>query len=109
MRDKVELIKHANIAMIEKLNENDSKPDWTEMSLREMLGGVMLEMDELEDSVNEHQGFEAIRREAADVSNYAAMIVLFCDRSIDKLKQIKNQKSGFAAQTGNRFGGGYGD
>lgn len=108
MRNKGRLLSHANIAMLEKLNENDHKPDWEKESLRDHMDGVQEETKELNEEVLNSNDPYKIRREAADVCNRSAMIILFCDDWIARIEKNKS-KSGFAQQTGNRFGGGYGD
>jgi len=106
-RNYGELIAHANIAMLEKLNENSHKPDWNKLCLRELLEGVSEENRELQAEYPKGK-IENIRREAADVANFAAMIINFCDKLIKEKEQMTG-KSGFAQQTGNKYGGGYGD
>jgi len=105
-RNYGELIAHANIAMLEKLNENSHKPDWNKLCLSELLEGISEENRELQAEYPKGS-IENIRREAADVANFAAMIINFCDKLLKEREQMKG-KSGFAT-SGNKFGGGYGD
>jgi NTP pyrophosphatase (non-canonical NTP hydrolase) len=93
--------------MLEKLNENSHKPDWNKLCLRELLEGINEEVSELQAEYTDGKIID-IRREAADVANYAAMIIKFCDNRIKEMKQIKGLP-GMPMATGNKYGGGYGD
>lgn len=108
-RDYGQLIHRTGAAMLEKLTENDHKPSWKLMSLREMYEGLQAEYKELEQEFSGPWDIQKIRREAIDVVNFAAMIIDFCDDYEERKSHIRNMKPGFALNTGNTHGGGYGD
>jgi len=108
-RNYGELLAHANIACLEKLNENSHKPGFDTISLGETFNGLQEEVIELKNEILSSYNPDTIRREAADVANYAAMIILFCDRWKESIGKIKDKPLGPAKQTGNTHGGGYGD
>jgi NTP pyrophosphatase (non-canonical NTP hydrolase) len=87
-RNNAELLVHANIAMMEKLNENKHKPSWDNISLRELLKRLRQECAELDEAVDTGKP-DDIRREAADVANFAAMIILFCDKWKERADLVK--------------------
>ena len=86
-----ELIEYANKGMLEKLSENRHKPCWRELTMLEMLKNLMIETEELYDEmvfycdidVSKEEKRSKIRREAADVANYAAMIIEKCYKMED--------------------------
>ena len=80
-RNYGELIAHANIAMLEKLNENGHKPSWEGYSFFDLLAWLEEEVTELHSAIITST-VEEIRREASDVMNYAAMIISKCDTVI---------------------------
>jgi len=90
MRNYEELIQSANKAMMEKLLENEHKPSWKDINLKDLFSFLFFEMEELNTEVfynSDVPGRAArIRREAADVANYAAMIIELCDEMIAQLE-----------------------
>jgi hypothetical protein len=68
---------------MEKLLKYDDKPGFNEHELEELYTLLHHESHELMMAMANGEGYEAIRLEAADVANYAHMIVLFCDKVID--------------------------
>ncbi len=80
-RNYGELLVHANTAMLEKLNENEHKPSWEEYNLNELILLLKEEYEELDYSLL-FGTLADTRREAADVANYAAMIIHKCDMLI---------------------------
>lgn len=86
MRDYDGLIKSANNAMLEKLKENEHKPGFNELTLKEALLGIGTETMELSQEIFSNGALQNIRREAADVANFAAMIIYQCDKMIEAFK-----------------------
>ena len=89
MRDYEGLIKSANNAMLEKLKENEHKPGFNELSFKRALLGICRETAELSEEIKSQESLHYIRREAADVANFAAMIIYKCDKLISEMKRIK--------------------
>jgi NTP pyrophosphatase (non-canonical NTP hydrolase) len=79
-----------NIACLEKLCENDHKETWDNIPLVELLDLIIEEVFELREELYD---LKAMRREAADVANYSAMIISACDKYIkDGLNSIEDIK-----------------
>lgn len=78
MRDYEELLKAGNKAQLEKLKENKHKKGFDEISIPYAYGRMKEEMSELFKA----RGTENIRLEAADVANFAHMIILKCDKML---------------------------
>lgn len=98
MRDIDKLILHAEIAMREKLGENSHKPgfDMTITEGIEFLNGENRELnmakyiyDVSKLAAGEIEAVKDIRREAADNANYAAMIIMACDKEIERLENVR--------------------
>ena len=83
-RNYRELLEHGNKAQLEKLLENKHKEDWPN-EIDYTYACMDLEMKELQKEVYRGYGvdFSKIRREAADVANFAHMIILACDRRLN--------------------------
>lgn len=82
MRNYNGLIASANNAMLEKLKENEHKTGFDEMTIKHALLRIGEETMELSQEIYSQGSPENIRREAADVANFAAMIIYQCDRLI---------------------------
>lgn len=82
-RNYDELLTSATTAMLEKLRENEHKPAFDEVSFKDAFKGLCNEKMELAEELYSNRSLEQIRREAADVANYAAMIILKCDKMIE--------------------------
>lgn len=74
--------------MVQKLHENEHKGYWDKLTLLELLYLLSNEIDELTDAIL-YEPLEAIKREAADVGNFAMMIYTNADR-MQKEKQACN-------------------
>jgi len=100
-RNYEELIQSANKAMMEKLLENEHKPGFDDIRFHSTYRDICIEVSELSEEVGAYGRFrkresqniaehidllKKMRREAADVSNHSAMIILECDRRISKLE-----------------------
>jgi len=86
-RDYEALFKAGNTAQLEKLKENEDKPGWDNITFVTTFTGLLEEVKELIAEVKgdiSDEGYEKIRREAADVANFAHMIILRCDVILDK-------------------------
>lgn len=86
MRDYDSLIDAGNKAQIEKLEENSHKKGFENINLSYAFHRLQEEMDELSNEIydNLESGgrIEEIRREAADIANFAHMIIYKCDQEL---------------------------
>ena len=94
MRDIEALLTAGNKAQREKLEKYNYKPSFENISFVDSFNGLVDEVKELAEAfqspdVNK-QGYKNIRHEAADVANFAHMIILACDKEISKPKGDKN-------------------
>jgi phosphoribosyl-ATP pyrophosphohydrolase len=79
MRDYRALLEAGNKAQLEKLKENEHKEGWDNINMKYAINRLNEEVDEL--IIAKHRGYvPEIRREAADIANFAHMVVLACDR-----------------------------
>jgi NTP pyrophosphatase (non-canonical NTP hydrolase) len=82
------LINAGNKAQVEKLIENNHKHGFDHLSIDECIAGLLEEKDEACEEYNKKViDFKALRRELADVANYAHMGIMACDREILKIKE----------------------
>lgn len=82
-RNYADLLGAGNNAQIEKLLENEHKGGFTGQDLIQLF--LLLQEEVLEltrEMVLEFYDPRSIRREAADIANFAHMIILECDREI---------------------------
>jgi hypothetical protein len=86
MRDYEKLFESGNGAQREKLEVHKLKGCWKKLTLRELMLLLFEEVIELHDEYYDIEkiSFENIRNEAADVANYAHMIIQKCDEEIGK-------------------------
>lgn len=90
-RNYRKLLKSGNKAQLEKLKKYKHKSGFDAVSVDAAFNGIVEEFEELSIEVRhrDRSGFKSrsmdkIREEAADVANYAHMIILACDRKISK-------------------------
>jgi hypothetical protein len=91
MRDPVSLLFAGNKAQMEKLmdKKNIAKGGWGEMTIWELFCRLKDELEELEVELvqlNPNFEYQRIRLEAADMANFAHMIIQRCDREIQDAK-----------------------
>lgn len=79
MRDYEGLLRAGNQAQLEKLKENSYKKNWDDMNGWYAIGRMNEEIRELAEAYARRDYREA-RREAADVANFAHMVVVLCDK-----------------------------
>ena len=91
-RNYKELLKAGNKAQLEKLQQNGHKKGFDDIDIDYAYIRLEVEMDELlkelllfPSSKDRKKVYEKIRHEAADIANYAHMIILKCDKEIAKL------------------------
>ena len=77
-RDVDALLEAGTRAQREKLEENTDKGSWLNLNTSELFDLLSVEMRELADTFG-MDDTEAMRREAADVANYAHMIIERCN------------------------------
>lgn len=83
MRDIDALLAAGNQAQREKLEENGHKEGFNDMPLGDLAVLLMGEAKELMGAIWS-ESTESVRHEAADVANFAHMIILVCDKEIVK-------------------------
>ena len=86
-RNYCNLLHHGNRAQLEKLTENHHKSGFDDLDIEYLYECLEEEMAELW-SVIEDQLLDETRREAADVANYAHMIILQCDKRLEGLSKL---------------------
>ncbi len=83
MRDLEALLKAGNAAQMEKLQENTYKRGSDDINTFYALRRLSEEVKELEDEFwLKEKDYKKIRREAADVANFAHMLIVACDKEI---------------------------
>ena len=95
VRDKVRLVFGLIDVMLDKLYENEAKPDFNSYKLAELHSLLDEEVEELQVELNKRQwSTSLIRSEAADVANICAMLVLFCNNidNPDVIREINNEE-----------------
>ncbi len=79
MRDYKALLEAGFYAQIEKLQENDHKGDWDSTDIGNVVSLLRDEVEELTQAVAD-KSYRDARREAADVANFAHMIIFVCNK-----------------------------
>lgn len=87
MRDYDNLLSAGNKAQLEKLEENPHKRGFDNIKLEYAHTRIKEEMAELNIEINGYPhsqtiDWQKVRREAADVANFAHMIIFKCDQEI---------------------------
>ena len=102
MRDIDKLLAGANSAMREKLEENSHKGDWSEVPIRKLIHFSDIETAEIKMALYLYGGafhpnekircLGELRREVADRMNFDAMLIARCDKMIEELENVSEQK-----------------
>ena len=82
-RDYKALLHAGNKAQLEKLEQNGHKEGFDSLPLGDLAVLLMGETKELMGAIWS-EGLESVRHEAADVANFAHMIILACDKELSK-------------------------
>ena len=82
-RDYKKLLKAGNAAQIEKLKENEHKEGFDSIDKSKLFKMLYQEVGELHQAMRKPDNYKEVRREAADVANYAHIIILACDRIME--------------------------
>ncbi len=90
-RDYTALLKAGNAAQIEKLEMNGHKSGFDEINIDYAYSRICQEVKELHNELFESDlvvnygeyDIKKVRHEAADIANFAHMIILACDKEID--------------------------
>ena len=94
MRDIDALFKAGNQAQREKLEENGHKNDFDDLDTFESYYLMMKETKELQLEIYRREiDYKAIRHEAADIANFAHMIIMAADKVITRIKKENNEIS----------------
>ncbi len=80
-RNYKELLEAGNRAQLEKLYENKHKDGWDDISVGYAISRLKEELRELALAYHT-ESTKHVRREAADIANFAYMIILKCDKYI---------------------------
>jgi hypothetical protein len=84
-RDYLKLLQAGNTAQIEKLRENEHKPGFDNIDINWAFKRLHDEFRELFSELSEdNKDYSLIRKEAADVANFAHMIILAADQEMNK-------------------------
>lgn len=92
MSNYEKLFKAGNAAQLEKLKENDHKSGFMNVDLWFAFNALSKERDELLIALlTNHTKYKLknVRCEAADIANFAHMIILQCDKRLEDKKNIK--------------------
>lgn len=98
MRDYTALLEAGNKAQLEKLEQNGHKKGFQDVSISGAFDRLRDESYELEDELfntmdvkgcsmkfwKQKINIKAVRHEAADIANFAHMIILACDKELEK-------------------------
>jgi len=85
MRDYTALFEAGNKAQLEKLELNGHKEEFDSMNVGYLFSELLDEVDELKEELEKPIcKIKAIRHEAADIANFAHMIILACDKELTK-------------------------
>lgn len=85
-RDYNKLINSGTTAQIEKLKENEHKKGFDNIDVYYAFKRIIEETEELKNELyqfcfkKKNIDYNKARREAADIANFAHMIIYFCDR-----------------------------
>lgn len=86
MRDYYKLFLAGQIAQLEKLTKNEHKRGFDEVTVQYAFARLAGEMSELTEEITQlflyNGDYSAIRAEAADVANFAHMLILACDKEM---------------------------
>jgi phosphotransacetylase len=84
-RDYEKLLESGNKAQLEKLLLNEHKRGFENIDLNYASDRIEEELDELWVEIQmKNKDFSAIRKEAADIANFAHMIIYKCDQELKK-------------------------
>lgn len=89
MKKYMKLLEHGNKAQLEQMNANNHKTGWDNFPIELSTAYIKINLDNLLDAVYGERGklmtsrsTKDIRRIAANIANYAHMIVLKCDNDV---------------------------
>lgn len=85
-RDYKALLEAGNKAQLEKLNlsKNEDKEGFEDLPVGMLTNRINDELEELYDEMPLPRNYVKIRHEAADIANFAHMIILACDKELLK-------------------------
>ena len=85
MRNYRKLLKTGNRAQRKKLKENQHKKNWEEMSQQELAELLDEEYNEVfNELTHDITDYKALKYECADLANACHMMILFCERELNK-------------------------
>lgn len=84
-RNYKELFQAGNKAQLEKLQRNEHKKGWNDLRVGYLTNRIDDELEELfKETISMPRDYRKIRHEAADIANFAHMIILRCDKELKK-------------------------
>jgi len=83
-RDIDALFKAGNQAQREKLEKNGHKKGFDDIDIWKAFCRLRGEVEELDAELSANWDCNYIRHEAADIANFAHMIILVCDKELSK-------------------------
>ncbi len=84
-RDYDKLLESGNKAQLEKLLLNEHKRGFENINLDYAINRIYQEIEELHEAhLFNDVDFSSIRKEAADIANFAHMIIFKCDQELNK-------------------------
>jgi hypothetical protein len=89
MRDYKELLSAGTTAQLEKLMQNEHKEGFDNIDIEYAYRRIEEELKELDfelfkDAIEGRFDLTAVRLEAADIANFAHMIILKCDKELSR-------------------------
>jgi hypothetical protein len=98
MRDYTKLLEAGNKAQLEKLKQNGHKKGFNDINLEYATRRIEDEYQELSEEIwiithdeqcinywhKDNKDYKKIRMEAADIANFAHMIILKCDKELEQ-------------------------
>lgn len=84
-RNYEKLLESGNKAQLEKLLLNEHKKGFEDIDLDYAMNRIYQEIEELHEAhLFNDKDFSAIKKEAADIANFAHMIIYKCDQELNK-------------------------
>ena len=90
MRDYKKLFEAGNVAQLEKLHENEHKPEWNDMTFDELRRLIMEEYEETEqEMIKREVDYKLLRHECADLANACHFMIQKCDSILNSQSVYK--------------------
>lgn len=94
LRDYEKLLNAGNKAQLEKLKMNEHKDGFDNIDIDDAFEKIGCEYKELAfefvKKITDKEEYDKIRHEAADIANFAHMIILACDKKLQEKTNASN-------------------